>query len=197
VSDETIASPDYALDGGAGDELISAIVKSGTTRLAFECAQVNSAPFARLEILTPAYGSIDGCGPFGFGGLICEASTPRTDWTDAGTVPDTGGSDSGIFHWACGRLTDWSHCPLTFTFRGIGSSDPDGDIVSWALDFGDGTSTSGDWGTTPPAQISHDFSFAPCGITNQLCVVTLTVTDSAGHSAAASLRMYFLDISPD
>ena len=197
VKHEISQGHDYAIQGGPGDELEAAIVKSGTTRSVFECAQAESEPVARLEILTPPYGSIEGCGPFWAGGLICEGSTPRTDWTDAASVPDTGGGDSGLFHWGCGWLTDWSHCPLIFTFRGIGSSDADGDIVSWTIDFGDGTSASGDWNTAAPAQISHDYSMASCGTFHGICVVTLTVTDSAGHSAAASLRMVLLDLTLD
>ena len=197
VKHDSLQGYGYAIQGATGDELEAAIVKSGTTRTVFECAQADSEPVARLEILTPAGGTVEGCFDFWAGGLACEQSTPRVAWTSTTQIPDNGGSESGLFRWVCGQLTDWSHCPLIVTFRGIGSSDPDGDIVSWTFDFGDGTSTGGDWSTAAPAQISHDFSFAPCWISNQLCVVTLTVTDSAGHSAAASLRFYFLDISFD
>jgi hypothetical protein len=199
VKDESIAGQDFAIEGGAGDELEFAIVKSGTTRQLVECTQQNSAPVARLEIKTGGpWGTIEGCFDFWAGGLLCEQSSVRTDWTPASAVPDTGGSDSGIFHWGCGGDTPYSLCSYIVSFRGIGSSDPDGDIVSWSLDFGDGTSTSGDWSTAAPAQISHDYSIASCGpLGSSLCVVTLTVTDSAGQSGSESLVMYFLDLHPD
>src|SRR5687768_8375575 len=41
VKDETINSHDYAVDGGAGDEIDFATVKSGTTRQDFDCVQSN------------------------------------------------------------------------------------------------------------------------------------------------------------
>ena len=53
VKDETVDSPDYSLDGAAGDEIHFAIVKSGTTSERFDCVQENSPPTARLEIKTP------------------------------------------------------------------------------------------------------------------------------------------------
>src|SRR5688500_2183908 len=44
VKDETVDSPDYSLDGAAGDELESASVKSGTTVQTFACPRTNSPP---------------------------------------------------------------------------------------------------------------------------------------------------------
>ena len=55
------------------------------------------------------------------------------------------------------------------------------DIQSWSLDFGDGTSISGDWATNPPSEISHEF-FTHCPTCSGGALVTLTVTDSAGQS---------------
>ena len=193
AKDESIAAPDYGIAGGPGDELVTVVVKSGTTVQEFACGHENRAPVARLEILTPPIAvGVENCGPFWDGGLACDLSTPRTDWTDADVVPDAGGGDSGLFHWTC--AIGWSLCPLTFTFRGIGSSDPDGDIRFWSLDFGDGTSTSGNWSTAAPTQVSHEYSFESCD--RGICPVTLTVTDSAGQSATATLQMVFLDIAP-
>lgn len=195
VKDETIASHDYAVDGVAGDEIESAVVKSGTTSEEFACVQSNRAPVARLEIQTPGFGpTVEYCFDFWAGGLACDQSSPRTAWTAASQVPDTGGNDSGIFHWTC--AVGYSLCPLTITFRGIGSSDPDGDITSWSLDFGDGTSASGSWSTAPPTEVAHTYA-DNCGDGNALCVITLTVTDSAGQSDSDTLSMYFLDTSPD
>ena len=193
VKHELSAGHDYSSDGGAGDELEFAIVKSGTTRQLFECTQANSAPVARLEIKTPPLRlALDGCFEFWAGGLFCNQASPRTDWTPASAVPDTGGSESGWFRWGCG--TDYALCSYTVSFRGITSSDPDGDIVSWSLDFGDGTFVSGGWSASPPTELAHDYSLAQCP---NLCVITLTVTDSAGQSGSESLTMYFLDVNPD
>ena len=198
VKDESIGSPDYAIQGVTGDELDFAIVKSGTTRNRFECTHDNPAPVARLEILTPAGGTIEGCFDFWAGGLACEQSTPRVAWTSTTQIPDDGGSESGLFRWACGTLTGQSLCSYTVTFRGIASSDPGGDIVSWSLDFGDGTSTGGSWGVNPPTEVAHEysreFSYDTCA---GLCVITLTVIDAAGQSGSVSMGMYFLDVSPD
>lgn len=193
VKDESIGGPAYEIAGGEGDELEAAIVKSGTTSRAFECAPPNGAPLARLEIATPAAHSIEGCYDFFAGGLVCEQSTPRDGWTSADEVPDTGGSESGLFHWGCGALTDRSLCSFVFHFRGSDSTDPDGDLALWSLDFGDGTVASGSWATDPPVQLAHDYAGTEC----LPCVITLTVTDSTGQASSASLRMVFLDQSPD
>ncbi len=62
--------------------------------------------------------------------------------------------------------------PLTVTFDGSSSSDPDGSIASWTLDFGDGSSASGT-GAVPSA-IAHTYK-SPCA-----CIAALTVTDNQG-----------------
>ena len=183
VKDESIGSPDYALEGGTGDALEFAIVKSGITRQLFECTAQSSPPVARLEILTPAGEGDDGCFDF-IHDLHCEQSTPRVTWTPASRVPE-----GGLLTWCCGGMSDPSQCSFTITFRGIASFDPDGDIVSWSLDFGDGTSVSGSWGVDPPAEIAHTYRGGS--------VITLTVTDAAGQSGSESMRMAFLDTGPD
>lgn len=192
VKDESITSADYALDGAPGDEIEFAIVKSGTTSERFDCVSNNGAPAARLEIQTP---DAPYCFEFWAGGLMCEQSIVRTAWTSASEVPDTGGGDSGLFHWGCGLLSDPSLCSYTFSFRGTGSSDPDNDITNWSLDFGDGASASGSWSTNPPTGITHDYSHDSCP--SYICMITLTVTDAAGQSHSNTLRMVFLDLSPD
>ncbi len=196
VKDETIGSPDYSIDGAAGGEIDFAIVKSGTTRTRFDCGQENSPPTALLEIKTPQ------CFPFWAGGLSCEMSFARTGWTSTAQVPDDGGSDSGLFHWVCGTFTDYSGCPWTFSLRGTSSGDPDSDIASWSIDFGDGTSASGSWSTNPPTEVVHAYPpfFSTCvgfGGFAFVCPVTLTVTDSAGQSSSNTLAMGFLDLTPD
>jgi PKD repeat protein len=57
--------------------------------------------------------------------------------------------------------------PLTVSFDGSASSDPDGTIVSWSWDFGDGSTGSG-------PTVSHTYSVPGAYVT------TLTVTDDRG-----------------
>ena len=57
---------------------------------------------------------------------------------------------------------------MTWNFNASGSSDPDGTIVSYHWDFGDGDSTT----TTGPT-VSHQFG-------GDVYYVTLTVTDNHG-----------------
>lgn len=168
VKDETIDSPDYAIDGGTGDEIDSASVKSGTTTEQFECVGDNP-PVAILEVKTPpdcvlVVPEIDSwaCG---------DAESPRTTWLGVGQV------GFGCFF----ALP----CNSTVEFRGTSSSDPDGDITSWSIDFGDGTSASGDWATEPPADVAHTLSTIASN------VVTLTVIDSAGQSDSDTLLVFF------
>lgn len=60
-------------------------------------------------------------------------------------------------------------CPLTVSFDGSQSSDPDGTIVSFAWNFGDGTTQSGS------ATVTHTF------VNPGTFTVTLTVTDNQGQ----------------
>ena len=193
VKDETINNPDWAIDGGPGEEIDFAAVKSGTTIQEFPCEPSNAAPTALLEIQTPPVDqTLETCYDWFSGGLLCEMSSPRTAWTSRSQIPDP---ESGLFVWGCGALTDFSQCSLTMRFRGTGSSDPDGDIASWSLDFGDGTSVSGTW-SAPPAEVAHEYPQFGSNCIGA-CVVTLTVTDSAGQSDSDTIPMVFLDQSPD
>ncbi|MDZ4341769.1 MAG: PKD domain-containing protein, partial [Candidatus Binatia bacterium] len=63
--------------------------------------------------------------------------------------------------------------PLSVTFDGSGSTDPDGTIATWAWSFGDGTSGSG-------AMITHVYTAAGTYIP------TLTVTDNGGATNTTS-----------
>jgi hypothetical protein len=197
VKDESTTTPDYAIDGGAGEEIAFAIVKSGTTRERFDCVWANNPPTALLEINTPPIDqTLEHCDRFWAGGLACEEASPRTDWTDTGEIPNDGGTDSGLFHWVCGAVLA---CPptITATFRGTSSSDPDDDIVSWSLDFGDGTFASGDWGSDPPAGIFHDYGSDTTACSVVICVVVLTVTDAAGQSDSDTMLLVLIDQTPD
>jgi len=78
--------------------------------------------------------------------------------------------------------------PLTVTFRAHNSNDPDGQIVSFFWDFGDGETTSG-------ITVSHTFyaTEAP-----QSYTVTLTVTDDEGAEGQAQQTIEArLDEEPD
>jgi hypothetical protein len=203
VKDEHICGHGYAVDGAAGDEIEFAIVKSGRTSEQFDCEATNAAPTALLEIQTPPVDqTFEHCYDFG-NALVCEQSNPRTAWTGRAQLPEDGGGGSAHFIWGCRALTDpW--CPSTVTFRGTGSTDADGDIASWSLDFGDGTSASGTW-SAPPAGVAHEYVrdgdvYRCTGVFNGgngFCVVTLTVTDTAGQSASSTIPMFFLNQAPD
>jgi hypothetical protein len=206
VKHENVNSHDWTVDGGPGEEIDSARVKSGTTREEFACEPASAAPTALLEVRTPPIQqTFETCYDFFAGGLDCEQSSARTAWTSNAQIPDNGGDDSGHLVWGCGGLTDPSLCSFAITFRGVGSSDPDDDIESWSLDFGDGTSVSGDW-SSPPTEVTHLYVLSPPVTGNYcvgvpgapfLCGVVFTVTDAAGQSDSDTLLMVFLDQSPD
>ena len=197
VRNESINSPDHAIDGGAGDEIEFAMVKSGTTIEEFPCVPSNRAPTALLEIQTPLVDQfVEHCYDFFSGGLSCEQSSPRTAWTKQ--------SDSGRWRHGVRRpglglrilhpsLAVFVHVQFPRDWR----QRSDGDITSWSLDFGDGTSTSGSWGTAPPTEIAHEYANSNCRTIASRCVITLTVTDSAGQSDSDSIAMVFVDQTPD
>ena len=68
-------------------------------------------------------------------------------------------------------------------FSSVGSNDPDGDIVSYEWDFGDGTESD-------EQNVAH--TFTTTGEYN----VTLTVTDNSGESASASTLAVITELSP-
>ena len=69
--------------------------------------------------------------------------------------------------------------PQTFVFDISGSWDPDGEIASFTLDFGDGSDPVE--GTDPSETVSHLYEHAGTYI------VTLTVTDTYGKNDAMRL----------
>jgi hypothetical protein len=78
---------------------------------------------------------------------------------------------------------------MELNFRGTSSSDPDNDITTWSIDFGDGTSASGDW-TSAPSEVAHTYPThhaAPDGFWP--LTVTITVTDSAGSSDSDAMTL--------
>jgi len=72
--------------------------------------------------------------------------------------------------------------PLTVQFDGSGSTDPDGQIVSWTWDFGDGTVSKGE-------TVSHEFSGGNYK-------VKLTVTDDSGDEASSWINVDVKGDSP-
>jgi PKD repeat protein len=66
--------------------------------------------------------------------------------------------------------------PLTVAFSSAGSSDPDGDAITYSWDFGDG-------GTSTAANPSHTYT------TNGTYNVTLTARDSDGATGTASVQV--------
>jgi hypothetical protein len=199
VKDETINSPDYSVDGGSGDELEFVVVKSGTTTNTFNCRRTTSPPTAILEVKTP-----EQCFTWDDGSVACDGTAARTSWTRSTTALGyglvffgCGGPDdqSCVQHEIpCGQKDGYSLCRITYTFRGTSSVDPDGDIVSWSIDFGDGTSVSGDWNTNPPTEVSHEYLIHYCPTCTR-DPATLTITDSAGQTDSDAQLV--LHIYPD
>ena len=179
VKDEAIERHDFSIDGDVGDEIDVAIVKSGTTRETFACTNTNSPPTALLEIWTPP---LENCHLNDEVHPLCLGSAERTDWSRP---------PGGVI----GFAFEAPFAPMSFDFRGTTSSDPDNDIVIWSIDFGDGTSTSGNWSTESPAMIAH--TYAGFDVLGGMPAVTLTVTDGAGQSATDTMTMFVVDVSPD
>jgi hypothetical protein len=186
VKDERIESPNHAIDGDAGDEIEFVKVKSGRTTETFACPRTNGPPTAVLEVKTP-----ENCFTWADGQVDCDGRTARTTWTHSTTALGYGvvsffcgwpDDQSCVEHaMPCGQLDFYSLCRLTYTYRGASSTDPDDDIVSWSIDFGDGASASGDWATNPPTEVSHEYLTHHCPTCTR-DPATLTVTDSAGNS---------------
>jgi hypothetical protein len=180
VKDESTTTADYAIDSGAGEEIDSVDVKSGRTIESFTCAAPNGPPTAVLEINGP-------CGMFADGTLSCDADIPRSDWVWSRP-------GNGVVFWGCNDDQFCVETPTDPGFRGTSSTDPEGDIVSWSIDFGDGTSTAGNWTANPPAELVHPYPPFPDAF-NVSPTVTLTVTDSAGQSDSDAMTLTF--IGPD
>jgi hypothetical protein len=170
IKDERIDNPYHAIDGSAGDEIEFVTVKSGVTRRTFPCTTPNSPPRAILEIEAPP-----DCVEVSSLVWSCNGMIPRTAWLDPAD-----GAEVGFF--CVGTM---SGCDFNVVFRGTSSSDPDNDIVSWSIVFGDGTSVSGDWTTDPPTGLSATVDL------DGLLTATLTVTDSTGQSDSATMVVGF------
>ncbi len=71
--------------------------------------------------------------------------------------------------------TDDHEVPVTITFDISGSNDPDGQITSYKLDFGDGSTAATGTDVTTANAITHEYTVAGT------YTVTLTVTDNDGR----------------
>jgi len=76
----------------------------------------------------------------------------------------------------------------TLSFSGVDSADPDGRIVSYAWDFGDGTTTANP--ASSGVEVTHSYSAAGS------YQVTLTVTDDGGLSDSATQTIQVAEPSP-
>ena len=173
VNDESTTTPDYAIDGGPGEEIDSVDVKSGQTRETFTCTATNTPPTAVLEVhLWPECELVDE--PSGAWGCHVPFHDPTliepTMWVDAGSV-DINCGGAGV------------PCEITLTFRRASSTDPENDITSWSIAFDGVTSAGGAW-ADPPTEVS--FHVTP-GRTHE---VTLTVTDAAGQSDSDTMTLF-------
>jgi hypothetical protein len=189
VKDEAVTTPDYAVDGGPGDEIDVAVVKSGTTTRRFTC-ESGGAPTAVLEIrLTPAC-SEPYTSSLGETFYWCTDGQPndqRTVFVDPGDLR---------VDLLCDFTTENLPC-TTVSFRGTNSTDPDDDIASWSVDFDDGTVATGGWTTTPPNDVTHEYHPRTAMCSNAFCQVTLTVTDAGGRTDTDTVTLVFVDATPD
>jgi PKD repeat protein len=72
---------------------------------------------------------------------------------------------------------------IALTFNGGGSSDPDGDALTYAWDFGDGTTST----ERSPSKVYED---------DEIYTVTLVVTDPSGASHTASTTATIANVAP-
>lgn len=100
-----------------------------------------------------------------------DTAAATTAPTSAGTTP---GNTPPVAEIGADKLT--GPPPLAVQFTAAGSSDPDGQVVAWAWDFGDTASGEG-------AEVGHVYA-APGSYT-----ATLTVTDDGGAKDTATVMV--------
>ena len=145
---------------------------SGTTPITVNLTNFGNAGRARVWQLTSA-NTIAHPADITFSGSSFSTSVPSPSVT-LFVVP-SGAPDTPPSAVATANPTS-GIAPLTVSFSGTGSSDPDGTIVSYSWTFGDGTTGSG-------ATVSHTYSSAGT------FTATLTVTDNGGATGTASVSI--------
>lgn len=155
-----------------------------------------------LEVLfdgSPSVGAEEwhwdfGDGSYGEGEIVRHTYGVVGDYTVILTVQSRGETDST---WAIVRVREYDPVAcfsVDGEFSGHGgpflggeivyldascSYDPDGEIVAWHWDFGDGTTGEGE-------QVTHWWPGPSCGGDPLVFVVTLTVEDDDGHTDVTS-----------
>jgi PKD repeat protein len=154
---------------GANLDIAAALYDAAGTQLAY--SNPTDALNASLSLTLPAgtyYLAVDGTGKG-------DASTGYTDYASLGEYGISGSVPSGDVGnppvAVAGVSTTSGTAPLTVIFSSAGSSDPDGDAISYRWNFGDGTAES-----TAPSP-SHTYT----GAGNY--TATLTVTDAKGNQS--------------
>lgn len=77
---------------------------------------------------------------------------------------------------------DTQQMPVTVTFNISGSTDPDGTITSYELDYGDGSTATGT--SIPTGSFTHDYA------TGRFYTAILTVTDNSGRTGMDTGTFY-------
>lgn len=157
-----------------------------------------SLDFGGSAVITHAWNTtISGSGPYTGTNMAYNATIPANGTIDIGfnaakTTPFTAAQPPVL-----GGLCDGSTinrpplatatadpvsgaAPLSVTFAGSESSDPDGDVLSYHWDFGDGSSST---------QASPVHTFSDVGRYS----VTLTVTDTEGRTDSSELEIHATD----
>jgi PKD repeat protein len=149
-------------------------VGSGSTELAAKVWKVGEAEPDWQVTATDTTASLQGSGGVGLSNYLAGSATVSPVFAlydnllarSPGPAPDPGNlSPVAAFSWVADELA--------VSFDGSGSSDPDGSIVSYEWDFGDGGVGSG---------VSPDHTYAEGGT----YTVMLTVTDDEGATGSVS-----------
>ncbi|MEJ2709400.1 MAG: PKD domain-containing protein, partial [Anaerolineales bacterium] len=130
------------------------------------------------------------------GSPVIDAGTAYLEWQGrvlvdlassdyAGSAPDMGAIEFGSASAAnqppsavASATPDHGSAPLTVQFSADGSSDPDGSLVAYAWDFGDGSNST-------EANPSHTYT----SIGTYQATLTVTDDDGASHSALLSIEV--------
>jgi hypothetical protein len=125
------------------------------------------------------------------GGTLSTSSTPQNRAPTA--VLEIGSTETSQNPLnPCGGFTtnDVIGFASFYCFRGTNSSDPDGNITSWTLDFGDGSPVSeGSW---PMPNQTHVYAQSAASAAYS---VTLTITDAGGLTSSDSSEITVVSVT--